>query len=99
MCGYVDRNDCCRRFARGDPVGATLHQAFIGATNLSVLDIPPLSTCCHWQVLTPGQRKFMDALCVEPRFVSLTQGNGVDAPILGTLGAPAAAGMLKDKDG
>src|SRR5258708_32182842 len=37
------------------------------------------------QVLTPGQRRFMDALCVEPHFVSLTQGNGVDAPILGTL--------------
>lgn len=37
------------------------------------------------QVLTPGQRKFMDALCVEPSFVSLTEANGVDAPILGTL--------------
>jgi hypothetical protein len=37
------------------------------------------------QVLTPGQRRFMDALCVEPRFVSLTQANGVEAPILGTL--------------
>jgi hypothetical protein len=37
------------------------------------------------QVLTPGQRRFMDLLCVEPRFVSLTQANGVEAPILGTL--------------
>jgi hypothetical protein len=37
------------------------------------------------QVLTPGQRRFMDDLCVEPRFVALAQGNGVDAPILGTL--------------
>ena len=37
------------------------------------------------QVLTPGQRRFMDLLCVEPGFVSLTQENGVEAPILGTL--------------
>ncbi len=37
------------------------------------------------QVLTPGQRRFMDILCVEPRFVSLIQENGVEAPILGTL--------------
>jgi hypothetical protein len=37
------------------------------------------------QVLTPGQRRFMDALCVEPRFVSPMQANGVEAPILGTL--------------
>jgi len=39
----------------------------------------------HLQVLTPGQRRFMDALCVEPRFVSPMQANGVEAPILGTL--------------
>lgn len=50
------------------------------------------------QVLTPGQRKFMDALCVEPRFVSLAQGNGVDAPILGTLERRPPL-ELKDKDG
>jgi len=31
------------------------------------------------QVLTPGQRKFMDGLCVEPRFVSPMQANGVEA--------------------
>ena len=37
------------------------------------------------QVLTPAQRSFMDVLCVEPRFVSATQENGVEAPILGTL--------------
>ena len=37
------------------------------------------------QVLTPGQSKFMDALCVEPHFVSLTNENGVESPILGTL--------------
>jgi hypothetical protein len=37
------------------------------------------------QVLTPGQRRFMDLLCVEPRFISLTQENGVEAPIVGTL--------------
>ncbi len=37
------------------------------------------------QVLTPSQRRFMDAVCVEPRFVSLTQANGVEAPVLGTL--------------
>jgi hypothetical protein len=38
-----------------------------------------------WQVLTAGQRKFMDNLFLQPRFVSPTQANGVDAPILGTL--------------
>jgi hypothetical protein len=37
------------------------------------------------QVLTPGQRKFMDDLCVELRFVSLSEANGVEAPVLGTL--------------
>ena len=37
------------------------------------------------QVLTAGQRKFMDVLCVEPHFVPLIQANGVEAPILGTL--------------
>jgi hypothetical protein len=37
------------------------------------------------QVLTPGQRRFMDGLCAEPRFVSLAEASGVDAPILGTL--------------
>jgi hypothetical protein len=37
------------------------------------------------QVLTRRQRRFMDVLCVEPRFVSLTQASGVEAPILGTL--------------
>jgi hypothetical protein len=37
------------------------------------------------QVLTPAQRSFMDILCVEPRFVSAMQENGVEAPILGTL--------------
>ena len=37
------------------------------------------------QVLTPGQRRFMDALCVEPRFVSPMQANGAEVPILGTL--------------
>jgi hypothetical protein len=37
------------------------------------------------QVLTPAQRRFMDVLCVEPRFVTAMQENGVEAPILGTL--------------
>lgn len=37
------------------------------------------------QVLTPAQRRFMDGLCVEPRFVSLMEASGVDAPIVGTL--------------
>jgi hypothetical protein len=37
------------------------------------------------QVLTPAQRRFMDALCAEPRFVSLAEASGVDAPVLGTL--------------
>ena len=37
------------------------------------------------EVLRSGQRKLIDALCVEPRFVSLTQSNGWEAPILGTL--------------
>ncbi len=37
------------------------------------------------QVLTRRQRRVIDALCVEPRFVSLTDSNGWEAPILGTL--------------
>ncbi len=37
------------------------------------------------QVLTPRQRRLIDALCVEPRFVSLTEPDGWEAPILGTL--------------
>ena len=51
------------------------------------------------QVLTPGQRKFMDLLCVEPRFVSLTQENGVEAPILGTLERrPPVAALPEEQD-
>jgi|SRR5207302_9798743 len=37
------------------------------------------------EVLKRGQRKLIDGLCVEPRFLSLTQSNGWEAPILGTL--------------
>ena len=37
------------------------------------------------QVLTTRQRRMIDALCVEPRFVSLTESDGWEAPILGTL--------------
>lgn len=37
------------------------------------------------QVLTRGQRRVIDAMCVEPRFVSLTEEDGWEAPILGTL--------------
>ena len=37
------------------------------------------------QVLTRRQRRVIDALCVEPRFVSLTDPDGWEAPILGTL--------------
>ena len=37
------------------------------------------------QVLTHRQRRLIDALCVEPRFVSLTDAEGWQAPILGTL--------------
>lgn len=37
------------------------------------------------QVLTPRQRRVIDALCVEPRFVPLTEADGWEAPILGTL--------------
>lgn len=37
------------------------------------------------QVLTPRQRRLIDALCVEPHFVSLTDADGLEAPILGTL--------------
>lgn len=37
------------------------------------------------QVLTPRQRRLIDALCVEPRFVSMTESDGWEAPILGTL--------------
>jgi len=37
------------------------------------------------QVLTRRQRRVIDGLCVEPRFVSLTDSDGWEAPILGTL--------------
>ena len=37
------------------------------------------------QVLTSRQRRMIDSLCVEPRFVSLTDADGWEAPILGTL--------------
>lgn len=37
------------------------------------------------QVLTRGQRRVIDAMCVEPHFVSLTETDGWEAPILGTL--------------
>jgi hypothetical protein len=37
------------------------------------------------QVLTRRQRRVIDALCVEPRFVSRTESDGWEAPILGTL--------------
>ncbi len=37
------------------------------------------------QVLSSRQRRVIDALCVEPRFVSLTEPNGWEPPILGTL--------------
>jgi len=37
------------------------------------------------QVLTRRQRRIIDALCVEPRFVSQMDAEGCEAPILGTL--------------
>jgi hypothetical protein len=37
------------------------------------------------QVLTPRQRRVIDALCVEPSFVPLTEADGWESPILGTL--------------
>jgi len=37
------------------------------------------------QVLTPRQRRVIDALYVESRFVPLTGADGWEAPILGTL--------------
>jgi len=37
------------------------------------------------QVLTRRQRRVIDELCVEPRFVSLTDPDGWEAPVLGTL--------------
>lgn len=37
------------------------------------------------QVLTPRQRRLIEELCVEPRFVSLAESDGWQAPILGTL--------------
>jgi hypothetical protein len=51
------------------------------------------------QVLTPKQRRFMDRLCVEPRFVSLNQENGVEAPILGTLERRPPVAVPADVDG
>jgi hypothetical protein len=38
-----------------------------------------------WEVLTPGQRRFMDALCMQTLSVPLTRANGLDAPLVGTL--------------
>ena len=37
------------------------------------------------QVLTRRQRRIIDALCVEPRFVSRMDEDGYEAPLLGTL--------------
>lgn len=37
------------------------------------------------QVLTRRQRRLIDALCVEPRFVSLAEPEGWEPPVLGTL--------------
>ena len=37
------------------------------------------------QVLTPRQRRIIEALCVEASFVSQQDGEGWDAPVLGTL--------------
>jgi hypothetical protein len=37
------------------------------------------------QVLTSRQRLVIDALCVEPKFVSQTDTDGWEAPVLGTL--------------
>jgi hypothetical protein len=36
-------------------------------------------------VLTPRQRRVIDAMCVEPRFVPFRDANGWESPILGTL--------------
>jgi hypothetical protein len=37
------------------------------------------------KVLTSRQRRVIDALCVEPWFVPLTESDGWEVPILGTL--------------
>jgi hypothetical protein len=37
------------------------------------------------QVLTPRQRRLIDALCLQPRFVTQADSEGWEAPILGTL--------------
>jgi hypothetical protein len=37
------------------------------------------------QVLTSRQRRVIDALCVEPRFVPPTETDGWEPPIIGTL--------------
>jgi hypothetical protein len=37
------------------------------------------------QVLTTRQRRIIDALCMEPLFISHADADGGDAPILGTL--------------
>jgi hypothetical protein len=37
------------------------------------------------QVLTSRQRRIIDALCVEPRFVQQTDADGGESPVLGTL--------------
>jgi hypothetical protein len=37
------------------------------------------------QVLTARQRRVIDALCVEPRFVPPTETDGWEPPIIGTL--------------
>jgi hypothetical protein len=37
------------------------------------------------QVLTPRQRRMIDALCGDPRFVAPAEPDGWEAPILGTL--------------
>ena len=81
---YVVRKIVCRRIACAHPAGARYIQPSF-AQRIYLLWIFRHFRVLPLQVLTPRQRRVIDALCVEPRFVPLTEKDGWEAPIIGTL--------------
>lgn len=66
------------------PLGARYIQPSL-AQRIYLLWIFRHFTVLPLQVLTPQQRRVIDAMCVEPHFVPLTEADGWESPILGTL--------------
>jgi hypothetical protein len=50
------------------------------------------------QVLSPRQRRLIDALCEQPQFVPLTQADGWESPIVGTLERRPPVEALPSRD-